>query len=552
MRARDVLPPLVALLSPERGRAARAVLLGSAASLAGVALATSSAWLIDRAAERPGLTALTAAMCLVQFLAFSKAGLRYFERLRTHDLAFRMLSVLRVRFFATLARLAPAGLGSARSGDVLARSIDDVDRLQNLYLQVLPVAVSAAVTIVAAVAVAGLFVPLAALALGAGLLVNAVLVPALARQLGARPAHVIAVERGAIAGDVADLLAAAPELAVSGRLDRRLDALAARDAAMRRAQLASARRRGGCQALSLLVAGGSVVALLLLAISSAHAGGLPRVDIAVLPVLALASFESLANLPEAFSKLAADLEAGDRLLALERLPDPVREADAPEPVGRGAQAVAFERTTVAYGGGPPVLSGFTQRLEAGRHLGISGPSGSGKSSVGVALLRLIEPASGRVLLGRSDTARASTADVQRAVGALFSDDHVFAGSVEANLRLARPDATTAELWAALRTVGLDGLVERLPDELQATLGENGNRLSGGERQRLCLARLLLRESGVVVLDEPTAHLDEETGSAVLDDMLGVLGDRTILLMSHRDDDLARMDETVALQAVPAS
>ncbi len=552
-RARDVLAPLLGLLRPERRRAAVAVGLGSAASLAAVALATSSAWLIDRAAERPSLTALTAVMCLVQILAFSKAVLRYAERLRTHDLAFRMLALVRVRFFATLARLAPAGLGAVRSGDILARSIDDVDRLQHLYLQVMPLAVSAAVTIIAAVSVAGLLVPSAALALGCGLLLNSLAIPALARHLGAGPAHDIAAIRGAIAGDVGDLLSAAPELAASEGLDPRLDAIGASDAALRRAQLSAAWRRGACQALSLLVVGGSLVALLLLALASLRAGQLPRVDVAVLPVLGLASFESVAGLAEAFSKLPADLEAGHRLLELEGRPSPVREPQAPEALGHGTQPVAFEDATIRYAAGAAsALSGFSRSLGQGRHLGIAGPSGSGKSTVGAALLRFVDLEAGRVVLGGTDTARARSGDVRCLVGALWADDHVFAGSIEANLRIARPDATSGELWSALRTVDLADVVEGLPGRLEATVGEDGSRLSGGERQRLCLARLLLRESGVVVLDEPTAHLDEATGGAVLDDMLSVLGDRTILLMSHREDDLARMDETLRLAAADRS
>lgn len=543
-----MLPELLAVLQPEKRRAASAIGLASAASLAAVALATSSAWLIDRAAERPGLTALTAAMCLVQFLAFSKAGLRYFERLRAHDLAFRLLGRLRVRFFATLARLTPAGLGSARTGDVLSRSIDDVDRLQSFYLLVVPLTVTGALTIVASVCVAALLVPLSALALAGGLLLNAFALPLLAHRLAKKPARRLADAGGQIAGDVADLLAAAPELAASGRLSPWLERLAARDADMRAAQMQAARRRGACQALAVLVAGGTVIVLLLLTMAALRTGSLPRVDVAVLPVLALAAFESIASLPEAFSMLPQELEAGARLLGLERLPTPVHEPAQGVALAEGAADVAFEAVSVRYDGAErAALSDFSHRVGPGRRLGIAGASGSGKSTVASALLRLVDLESGRLHLGGTDLAAAAGADVRRRVGSLSGDDHVFAGSIEANLAMARPAATAAELWAALQTVGLAGLVERLPGGLAAGTGENGGLLSGGERQRLCLARLLLRESGVVVLDEPTAHLDEATGAQVLDDTLRALGDRTIVLMSHRGDDLARMDETVTIE-----
>jgi ATP-binding cassette subfamily C protein CydC len=538
---------LLGVLKPDGRRAARAIGLGSAASMAAAALATSSAWLIDRAAERPGLTALTAAMCLVQFLAFSKAGLRYFERLSTHDLAFRVLGRLRVRFFATLARLAPAGLGGERSGDVLSRSVDDVDRLQNLYLLVLPLSLAGAVTVAAAVGVAALLVPLAAVALLLGLLLNAAAVPLIAHRVGRGPARRVAEARGEIAGDVADLLAAAPELAASGRLSPALERLEALDVAMRTAQLQAARRRGACQAACVLVTGTTLVLLLVLTVQAMHTGTLPRVDAAVLPVLGLATFESVATLPEAFSKLPADVEAGARLLALERRPSPVHEPALALPLAPGPHAVTLDEVTVRYAGSENLaLRKLSCSVGQGRRFGIAGASGSGKSTVATALLRLVDLELGRAFVGVTDTAAVSGRDVRRVVGALSSDDHVFAGSIRANLEMARPGATDDELWTALGIAGLASVVKRLPLQLGSTVGENGSLLSGGERQRLCLARVMLRHSGVVVLDEPTAHLDPDTGARVLGDMLRVLGGRTIVLMSHRQDDLACMDETITL------
>jgi thiol reductant ABC exporter CydC subunit len=548
-RPRRVLTELVRGLRPEAGRATLAIALGSAASLAAVALAASSAWLIDRAAERPGLTALTAAMCLVQFLAFSKAGLRYAERLRTHDLAFRMLGALRVRFFETLARLAPSGLGCERTGDVLSRSIDDVDRLQNLYLSVVPLSATAVATILASVTCAGLLLPWAALALAGGLLVNAVAVPALAHRLSARTAQRIAETRGELAAEVADVLAAGPELAASERLSPTLEHVAALDERMRIAQMRAARRRGGCQAVSVLVGGLTVVALLLLTAHGVRSGALPRVDAAVLPVLALAAFESLANLPEAFSRLPSDLEAGARLLTFEKRRTAVSEPLTPVLLGCGEHGFSFESATLRYGdASAPALDELSCAVAPGRRLGISGPSGSGKSSVAAALLRFAELESGRVRIDRTDNAAVASEEVRRVVSALTSDDHVFAGSIAANLAMARPGATDAELWRALDVVGLASVVARLPEGLSSSVGENACRLSGGERQRLCLARVLLRESSIVVLDEPTAHLDDATAAAVLDEALGALGDRTIVLMSHREDDLARMDVTASMDS----
>lgn len=544
---RSVIGDLVAALAPERRRAALAMTLASLASLAAVGLAASSAWLIDRAAERPGLTALTAAMCLVQFLAFAKAGLRYGERLGIHDLAFRLLGRLRVRVFASLGRLAPAGLRTARTGDLLARCIDDVDTLQNLYLVALPQAVSAAVTTIASVAAVSILAPRAGLVLLAGLVANALVVPVVAHRLAAPASQAVAGLEGELAAEVADLLAVAPELAASGTSGRRLDRIQALDAALCRAELAAARRRGVHVALGLAVGGATVIGLVLAGVAALRAGSMPRVDLAVLPIVGLAALELTSGLGDAFANVPADLAAGERLLSLERLPDPVAE-----PTGREHAApsrvpvpVGYESVTVAYPGSDvPALSGLSASVAAGGRLGITGPSGSGKSTAAMALLRLVDCEDGRIALGGRDVASERSAVVRREVGALGADDHVFSGSVRQNLLLARPAATDGELWEALEAVHLAETVRGWPEGLSAAVGEDGSRLSGGERRRLCLARVLLRDSAVVVLDEPTANLDVATGAEVLSDTLAMLGDRTVLVISHRQSDLDEMDSVV--------
>lgn len=546
---RSVAAELVGELAPERRRAAGALLLASGSTLAAIGLAASSAWLIDRAAERPGLTALTAVMCLVQFLAFSKASLRYAERLVSHDLAFRMLGRLRVRVFASLARLAPAGLGSARTGDVLARAVDDVDRLQNLYLSVLPVAATSVVAVAASVACAALLVPAAGGVLAAGLLLDAAVLPALSHLAARRRGPAVVARRAELAAEAVDLLAVAPELAAAGVAGSRLERIAALDRSLRSDQLSLAWRRGVVRAATLLVAGGSLVLVTLLAVGAVHRGALPRVDLAVLPVLCLASFEAVAALPDAVAALPGDLEAGRRVLALEHLASPVSEPAQAEPlvVPAGGAAVALESCTVSYPGAElPALAEVDLAAPAGTTLAVSGPSGSGKSTVAAALLRFVAPSSGRVAVAGHDLATAEGAEVRRVVASLSADDHLFAGSIAANLLLAHPEASAGELWAVLEAVRLAETVRRLPSGLDTEIGEEGDRLSSGERRRLCLARTLLRRGEVLLLDEPTANLDEETADLVLEDALALAAGRTVVVTSHRPADLERADAQLRL------
>jgi ABC-type transport system involved in cytochrome bd biosynthesis fused ATPase/permease subunit len=285
-----------------------------------------------------------------------------------------------------------------------------------------------------------------------------------------------------------------------------------------------------------------------LAVSAAarDAGALDRVFVALLALLALASFESVAPLPAAARQLAATLGAGRRVLELVDREPAVADPARPLPRPRGA-ALALEGVTARYPGEPePVFRRLDLRLEPGRRLGLVGPSGAGKSTVTNLLLRFLDPAEGRVTLDGRDLRAYRQEDVRRTIALAGQDAHLFDSTIRANLRLARPAATDAELELALRRVKLDRFVAALPDGLDTLVGEEGGALSGGQRQRLALARALLYDAPVLVLDEPTAHLDPPTARALMDDVLDAAAGRSVLLITHRPEGLDRMDEIVTL------
>jgi ABC-type multidrug transport system fused ATPase/permease subunit len=223
--------------------------------------------------------------------------------------------------------------------------------------------------------------------------------------------------------------------------------------------------------------------------------------------------------------------------------DPETQLDPP-----AGSSVVLEDVTAGYEAATPVLSGFDLHLEPGRRVALVGPSGAGKTTVTNLLLRFLDPVEGEVTLDGRDLGAYRQEDVRATFALAGQEAHVFDSSIRANLLLARPDATEPELRLALRRARLEEWVASLPEGLDTLVGEDGRRLSGGQRQRLTLARALLSDASVLVLDEPTAHLDPETARAVVDEAFDAAGERSVLLITHRDEGLDLVDEVVTLGA----
>jgi thiol reductant ABC exporter CydC subunit len=398
------------------------------------------------------------------------------------------------------------------------------------------------------VCAAVLLLPSAGLALAIGLLVGGTCVPAAAGGLGRRAARLEAESRGELSSELVELLAGSAELAVYGQEQARLARVHRANrtlgALSRRAALAD----GAADGLRLLVTGATVAVVLALAVA-AHAGGrLEGVTIAALALLALASFEAVQPLGQAARELHASVGAGRRVLELidaePAVTDPPRPAPPPEP---HAVDVALENVRARYEpDGPPALDGVSLRLDAGRRVGLVGPSGAGKTTVANLLLRFLDPEDGRVVIAGRDARDYRQEDVRRLIAVAGQESHLFSTSIRENLRIGRPGASDAELEGVLRRARIWDWVAGLPGGLDTLVGEQGRELSGGQRQRLVVARALLADAPVLVLDEPTAHLDPPTAQALIDDVLDAAADASVLLITHRPEGLDRMDEVVTI------
>ncbi|SFM81249.1 ATP-binding cassette, subfamily C, CydC [Pseudonocardia ammonioxydans] len=523
-----------AVLRPRLRGVLGGVLLGALATACGAGLLSLAAWLIATAAQHPSVTALSVAVVLTRALGVGRGVARYAERLVGHDAALRALADMRNRVYARLAATEP--VHRFRSGDLVTRLVSDTDSVQDLVVRaVLPVGAAAVVGSGAVLLATALLVPGGVL-LAAGLLLAGVAVPAVAAALSRGPAERAGRARARLSTGLVDLLDGAPDLIAYGATDRAVRAVERADTDLTRTARRDAAVLGLGAGAGALVAGLTLAGTLLLGVAAVDAGTLGAVPMAVLVLTALAAFEIVAPLPAAATKLAAVRAGLARLLPVLSAEPAVRHrGPGPAPLpGRGELRirglhVAHPEPDGTHG--PPVLAGLDLDVAAGEHVALVGASGSGKSTLASVLFRFLDPLAGSVTLGGHELTTRPPDEVRRVVSGVPADPHVFDSTVRENLRLAVPaengrPATDAELAAVLDRVGLSGL--GLDDEV----GAHGARLSGGMRRRLALARALLVDPAVLVLDEPTAHLDPDTRDAVLDDLLAAAAGRSVVLITH--------------------
>ncbi len=532
---------------PLRRRLALSILLGACAIGAGIGLMSTSGYLISKAALEPPILALGIAIGLVQFFGVSRAGFRYAERLVSHDAAFRFLRSLRISFYERLEPLVPGGLGTARSGDLLSRFVADVESMQFLFLRALGPPLVALVVCAGAVLAAAIVLPLAALVLLVGLAAGGLIAAAVtgrtARESGRREAPA----RAELASEIVEALAAAPELAAFGRVDWELERIGAVDRELSRIGRRHGRVAGLGEALVVLASGLTLVAVLAVGASAVRAGTIGGVWLGMLALLALSAFEAVRALPVAAQQSSAVTSAAGRLYELADRPPPVRDPVHPRPVGESG-VLGLEDARLRYDErGPWVLDGVSLELRPGKRAALVGPSGAGKTTIANVLVRFQELDGGRATLDGHDLGEFAQDDVRRLVALSAQDAHLFSSTIRENVRFARPGASDEQIAAALRRAGVWDWVSSLPEGLDTYVGEAGDQVSGGQRRRIALARAFLSGAPLLILDEPTAHLDRRTAEAILDDLLANTDDAGLLVITHDELMLDRFDEVLRLE-----
>ncbi len=535
----SVLAPLLRVILIWR-RQAPAIVFGALVALAslaaGIALMAAAGHYIAAAAL--GIT--LAVPVALEVTGVARVVLRYLERLTTHDATFRALAALRLWFYRGLARSAAGGLGFRRSGDVLARLVNDIEALDGVLLRLLIPLLGAAMLVPVLLVAVGRDDETAAALVLVLFAVVAFVMPWRA-MLAARTAAADETEAGgALRVSVLDTLTGLREIKVYEAEGRMLAGVQWQESRLFRAERDLAARGGALQGLAFLATQAALLAVLLI-----HGANPVAVVVAVFVVVA--AFEVVGGMPRAGVTAGRASSAASRVLqaaeAEPRVRDPARPAPMP-----GSNALAFEHVAFRWTPeGQAVFEDLSLDIPAGSRIAVLGPSGAGKSTLAALALKLVSPDEGQIRLGGTDIATLRSADVRRRIAWLSQTTHLFADTIRNNLLIGRDDADDDALWAALEAARIADMVRALPDGLEAWVGEQGSQFSGGQGRRLALARTLLSPAPILILDEPCSGLDLETERAFLATLNNTLEGRTVLMITHRLTGVERLDRVYRLQ-----
>ncbi|WP_166391226.1 thiol reductant ABC exporter subunit CydD [Nocardioides ochotonae] len=517
--------------------------IGALASLSGIALTATAGWLIVQASTHPPVLTLMMAVVGVRAFGLARPVLRYVERLRSHDVALRMLARRRVEVYDALVPLVPGRLGKRR-GDLLASVVDDVDSVVDDALRVKLPLRSFVLVALGATLVAALILPVAGGIVLATCLTAGVAAWGLAR-LGASSAERTTVtQRAALSEAAVEIAQVAPELVMWQAGDRAVARVGTLSDRLGRATLGAGAWLGAARAAVLVTCGAGVAAMAWRGAPAYAAGDVSAPVLALLILVPLALADSILPIAEAGALSARTRAATARLTALEHTPPAVRATMA-DPLPRGHD-MALREVRAGWGEDRFALDGVDLSVAPGERVGVVGASGSGKSTLAALLLRFLDPAEGTVALGGTPLTHLDPDDVRRVVGLVDDDPHVFASTLAENVRFARPGSSDAEVERALRRARLGDWLDGLPDGLDTWIGAGHAQVSGGERARIAVARSLLADHPVLVLDEPTAHLDHATATDLATELLTGPRGRSLVWITHDDVGLDLLDHRLDL------
>ncbi|TCT20736.1 thiol reductant ABC exporter subunit CydC [Thiobaca trueperi] len=517
--------------------------------LANVILMAASGWFLATMATAGAAGIVMnyyAPAVLIRGSAIARTAGRYGERLVNHEATFRLIASLRVWFYRHLEPLAPARLQSYHSGDLLSRIRADIDALDNLYVRVL-VPVAVAVVSVLLFSVFLLFHSPALALAGLGfLLLAGIALPVWSEFRGRAPGRRIADDEAALRTAVIDGVQGMAELTVYGVTEcqaQRIDDLSRRLVAD---QTRLSSDQGLTQAMVFLCAGLSLWVLLWLAVPMVREGQMPPPQLAMLALFTLASFEAVAPLPHAFQLLGRSLAAARRLFAIVDTEPAVIEPDGPSP-RLDHFDIRFSEVSFGYpNAARPALAEISLHVPEGTRAAVIGATGSGKSTLFNLLLKFWTPDAGQIRIGGTDIAELHGDDLRRQIAVVSQHTHLFDATIRENLLIANPDATQAAIEDACRIAQIHDFIAELPEGYDTWVGETGVRLSGGQGRRIAIARALLKDAPILLLDEPTEGLDTATERDLMQALDRLMVGRTVLLITHRPAGLDWVDQVLVL------
>ncbi|MDG1642417.1 cysteine/glutathione ABC transporter ATP-binding protein/permease CydC [Klebsiella huaxiensis] len=542
------LLPYLALYKRHKWLLMLGVVLAIVTLLASIGLLTLSGWFLSASAV-VGVAGIYSFNYMlpaagVRGAAIIRTAGRYFERLVSHDATFRVLQHLRVFTFSKLLPLSPAGLARFRQGELLNRVVADVDTLDHLYLRVISPLVGALVVILVVTAgLSVLDVPLA-LTLGGIMLLTLLVLPPLFYRAGKPAGESMTQLRGQYRQQLTAWLQGQAELMLFNASDRYREQMEKTEVRWQDAQRRQAELTALSQALMLLIGGIAIIAMLWLASAGVGGNTQPGALIALFVFCALAAFEALAPVTGAFQHMGQVIASAKRITQITE-----QEPEVTFTQGEGQKleqvALTLNQVTFSYPQQPsPALDNVSLQVKAGEHIAILGRTGCGKSTLLQLLTRAWDPAQGEIFLNHQPLTQLDETTLRQAMSVVPQRVHLFSATLRDNLLLASPQSSDARLAETLERVGLGKLLE--DSGLNSWLGEGGRQLSGGELRRLAIARALLHDAPLMLLDEPTEGLDATTESQILDLLAEVMRDKTVLMVTHRLRGLTRFNQIIVM------
>lgn len=542
------LLPYLALYKRHKWLLSLGVVLAIITLLASIGLLTLSGWFLSASAVVGFAGAYTFNYMLpaagVRGAAIIRTAGRYFERLVSHDATFRVLQHLRVFTFSKLLPLSPAGLARFRQGELLNRMVADVDTLDHLYLRVISPLVGALVVILVVTAGLSLLDVGLALTLGGIMLATLLVLPPLFYRAGKPTGEQLTSLRGQYRQQLTGWLQGQAELTIFNASQRYRKQMEQTELNWHDAQRRQSELTALSQALMLLIGGVAVVSMLWLAAGGVGSNNQPGALIALFVFCALAAFEALAPVTGAFQHLGQVIASALRISQIiEQQPEvtfPEQAVVRPQQVSLTLDRVSFTYPQQAQ----PALNNLSLNIAAGQHIALLGRTGCGKSTLLQLLTRAWDPQQGEILLNGMPLTQFDEQTLRQTISLVPQRVHLFSATLRDNLLLAKPDASDEALSEVLRRTGLEKLLEDAG--LNSWLGEGGRQLSGGELRRLGIARALLHDAPLMMLDEPTEGLDATTESQVLELLADVMRHKTLLMVTHRLRGLARFNQIIVM------
>lgn len=516
-----------------KGRVSLSLFLGIMTVVTGVGLIAASGYLISWAALRPPVLDLILVLVAVRFFGISRAAFRYAERLFSHDLTFRILKNLRVHFYQKVEPLLPAKAIRFKSADLLTRFSDDVDQLQEFYLKTVSPTVIALFFITVTAIVLSIYSVTLSVIVFILMMVNAAFMPFLVRYKAGQSAHELSVSSASLGQYMSDHIRGSADLMFSGNYSgwlKRGEEVIDELSEVQKTRAGAFSMESG---LFTLLSHASIPVSFLILLPLVVDGTISGLVMTAIILGLFSVFESLEPMGNALQHFYESKEAASRLNEVTRDEGQCSDELKISWFNPKHYSVRFEDVLFGYHSSP-VLNGFSLEIQQGEHVILKGASGCGKSTAAHLLVKWFEPWGGKIMIGDLNIGDFSGKEVRKWISVVSQNTRLFNTSLRNNLKIARPDATDEELFKALGRVGFGEALKRLPDGLSTQVGELGLRLSGGERQRVSLARALLKDAPIWILDEPLSSLDRRMADEIMLTLNELIKKKTVLHITHQN------------------